>query len=169
MAIRTSNRAGFTLVELLVVITIIGMLMALVFPASSQVIEAFNRTACQNQMRQLHAGLINYESTFKALPPGVTVCGKAKNNLYRMGGVRANDGAGLCVGPNWLTAVLGRIGEPTHYQNLTPCLEVASNVCDQCGDAGPGGPGWGSWRTRVGTGKSGEGKLRGLLRQRILH
>jgi prepilin-type N-terminal cleavage/methylation domain-containing protein len=49
----TANRRGFTLVELLVVMTIIGMLMALLLPAVQNAREAGRRTACTNSLFQL--------------------------------------------------------------------------------------------------------------------
>ena len=44
---------GFTLVELLVVITILGVLMSLLLPAVNSVRESMRREQCKNNLHQM--------------------------------------------------------------------------------------------------------------------
>lgn len=68
MSISSRRRVGFTLVELLVVITIIGMLAALLLPAISAVRATANRNTCANNLRQLGQALINTATSTGKLP-----------------------------------------------------------------------------------------------------
>lgn len=65
---KPTRNSGFTLVELLVVITIIGILMGLLIPAVNAAREAARRNQCSSQLNNLGKATIQYEMAKKQYP-----------------------------------------------------------------------------------------------------
>lgn len=70
------SRHRFTWLELVAVITVIGVLVGLLLPAVEQSREPARRIACNNQLKQIGLALHNYATANKMFPPGV-VCSAA--------------------------------------------------------------------------------------------
>jgi prepilin-type N-terminal cleavage/methylation domain-containing protein len=134
-------RTAFTLVELLVVITIIGILIALLLPAVQAAREAARRAQCANGMRQIGLGLHNYLAAYNFFPMGE----------MDLPGWNNNDGwTGYC----WATVILPyleqqplwdqlqRVGAGYGYGYSTPdahykalCTVVPAYLCPSSGHA----------------------------------
>lgn len=65
---RPVDRRGFTLVELLVVVSIIGLLISLVLPAVQSARESSRRAQCTDNLKQIGLALHAYQASNHTFP-----------------------------------------------------------------------------------------------------
>jgi prepilin-type N-terminal cleavage/methylation domain-containing protein len=73
MSRRKRSGGGFTIVELLIVIAIIGLLISLSVPAIQASREVSRRAQCSNNLRQMGAAFLGFESAKKVFPSSFTM------------------------------------------------------------------------------------------------
>jgi prepilin-type N-terminal cleavage/methylation domain-containing protein len=98
---RTQRReGGFSLLELLVVLAIIGILVSLALAAVMKAWSAAHRTACEDHLRQIGLALHNYHDSEAGVPPWMQLPGWPKPiSIHDMGGpVASLPGTGSPVG-----------------------------------------------------------------------
>ena len=113
LARRASHRrpSGFTLVELLVVITIIGILISLLLPAVQAARESARRAQCTNNIKQLGLALQSYNSLMGSFPPSSVWKVSGALNLAQM-----TQGNSSSLYENWLVIILPQL-ESSNLRN----------------------------------------------------
>jgi type II secretory pathway pseudopilin PulG len=105
------NRAGFTLIDLIVTIVVLVILLALFLPAIVNTRPKSRRSACKNNLKQLGLALHNYHDSANTIPPGWI-------------GPNAN---GTFMGWGWQTMLLPGLDQQPLYNRLNFALPLRPN------------------------------------------
>ncbi|MGC6446823.1 MAG: DUF1559 domain-containing protein [Rubripirellula sp.] len=109
-----SNRKhGFTLLELMVVIGVIGILVGLLLPAVQAAREAARRMSCSNNFRQVALAVHQYHSAFQILPPHGTGTFNQSNDPATSNQFRLS----------FLVSILPFVGETPTWNSISQSYE----------------------------------------------
>jgi prepilin-type N-terminal cleavage/methylation domain-containing protein len=78
-----SGRPGFTLVELLAVILIIGLIAALLTPVIMQSLAKARNAAIKSEIDMLHMAIMNYKNEYGSFPPANDTIGGVSGNVNK--------------------------------------------------------------------------------------
>lgn len=126
MILRRNNVAGFSILEILVVVVLISVLLSLLVPGIQSARESARRAVCENNLKQVGVALLQYEAVNRSLPIG------AERNIsfgvsWWAGAIRHFDDSALTSaldfdsphsGSVWLHPTNGRVADQVFIENL---------------------------------------------------
>lgn len=113
---RSRYHNGFTLLELLVVVGIIGILVGLLLPAVQSARESARRMSCSNNLKQIALGIHQYHSAFRILPPHGTGTFNQANDSTTSNQFRLS----------FLVSILPFMGEAALWDSISQAHEGAA-------------------------------------------
>lgn len=138
---KTPRRSGFTLVELLVVIAVIGLLIGVLLPALSSARRAAWQVQGAALQKQMLTGLFTYASSNDGDIPGINTTGLFVRDVVDSGDLtRLDESASRPVqGWDWLTIAFADANLPPDraerfYRILDEFRDPAMNITLQSGD-----------------------------------
>lgn len=145
MLVRKFNRRAFTLVELLVVISIIGVLVALLLPAVQSAREAARRMSCSNNLRQVGLAVHNYHDAYRVLPQQKGGTGlDVATNAWWEDSERTNQGQ-----LSWLVGITPFLEQQAIWEQISKPL---ATELDATGNLIPRNPSWPAMGPKPGNG-----------------
>lgn len=135
-----SARPGFTIVELLVVITIIGILMSLLLPAVQSARESARRLECANNLKQMALATRLYVTATAAFPSGST--GKMNSDYSFPSGWSDPSVGGCCPWGHfgWAALILPYMEQQAIYDRIDFTVPAYANSIPENGsERGPSG------------------------------
>ncbi|WP_391731543.1 DUF1559 family PulG-like putative transporter [Tautonia sociabilis] len=117
---RNSDRYGYTLIEVLVAVSVVGMVIALLLPAVSAARESARRARCVSNLKQIVTALHSYHDFHGSFPAGRFLSHDAR---YLAFGVP-------CAGPtdrSYLVSILANIEQEVVYNSVNFEVSIFSN------------------------------------------
>lgn len=126
----SNAKRAFTVVELLVVISIIVILMGILIPVASKVRQTARAADVKNQVARLSAMMQAYNNDFNAYPgpiPNTQLRGFTTNNIT----TPAMIGAKITMAENVYLGLMGGLKPATAWTAAAPVLEFDKNIAGQ--------------------------------------
>lgn len=109
-----SDRSGFSLIELLIVLGIVGILLGLTLPAVQRAREAAARLSCANNLRQIGLALHSYHDQYRQLPP--------RKNWHK---APKGDPEGML---GWMALILPNLEQSALYKQAEDACKIDQDV-----------------------------------------
>jgi prepilin-type N-terminal cleavage/methylation domain-containing protein/prepilin-type processing-associated H-X9-DG protein len=126
MRVRGAGLSGFTLVELLAVIAIIGVLVGLLLPAVQTARETARTSACANKLRQAGHAVLLFESAQKMFP--------LVNKSWQLRGLRPTSGMSEFFGG--VVPILPYLEEVKRYNDICNGIAASDGFAPWSGGSG---------------------------------
>jgi prepilin-type N-terminal cleavage/methylation domain-containing protein len=139
---------GFTLVELLVTLSVIAILVALLLPSVQQAREAARRTQCRSQLHQIGLALHQYADLYGRVPPSMEPFGTSQTSpvVFHRRNLSAHarllpflDQSDVYNRIDWSETGAGAAGEPPFSGQNTSLLRLHLAVFACPSDSVPAG------------------------------